>query len=91
MTDLYEANNQKLNQLNQLSSNPEDMASQDQLDQLLGKWYLKHSDSAHFHILVVTPSTSVTSCCAQLFTVSTNHDAVLHLPTLDLIHTCITC
>merc|ERR1711865_156422 len=35
VTHLYEANNQKLLQLNQLSNNPEDMASQDQLDQLL--------------------------------------------------------
>ena len=35
VTHLYEANNQKLLQLNQLSTNPEDMASQDQLDQLL--------------------------------------------------------
>jgi hypothetical protein len=71
MTDLYEANNQKLNQLNQLSSNPEDMASQDQLDQLLGKWYLQHSDSAHFYVLIVFLPTSVTSCCAHLFTTST--------------------
>jgi hypothetical protein len=35
VTQLYEANNEKLAQLNQLSTNPEDMASQDQLDQLL--------------------------------------------------------
>jgi len=45
MTDLYEANNQKLNQLNQLSSNPEDMASQ---DQLVNCWV-----SGTFNILIV--------------------------------------
>ena len=35
VTRLYDQNNEKLMQLNQLSNNPEDMASQDQLDQLL--------------------------------------------------------